>query len=149
MKTSSLLIALFTVLNLFDFSAPAQSATNSLAQAADKALAEGKETTLNVGFARYLGLKAEQPLPLKRIQIEKDGATNTLSILRDNPNTIILSERRQLLATYYVTDRSGTLRKAVVNDGAVANGGITNLTLKAAANGFEKQKALWSQQRAP
>jgi len=32
---------------------------------------------------------------------------------------------------------------AVVNDAAVANGGLTNLALKAAAPGFEKQKKLW------
>lgn len=113
-------------------------------------MAEGKEATLNVGFARLLGLKADQPLPLKRLQFERDGMTNVLNVLRDDPNTIILSERRQSLATFYLTDRSGTLRRAVVNDGAIANGGITNLAVKAAAPGFEKQKNLWLQQtRSP
>ncbi|HLK54614.1 MAG TPA: hypothetical protein VKU42_14230 [Candidatus Angelobacter sp.] len=141
-------IALLALVCLLNFSASAQSATNQLAQVADKALADGKDATLNVGFARYLGLKAEQPLPLKRIQIGKEGVTNVLNVLRDNTNTIILSERRQMLTTFYLTDRSGTLRRAVVNDGAVANGGITNLTLKAAADDFEKQKKLWLQQTA-
>ena len=146
MRTSIWPVALLTILSLFDFSAQGQSTTNSLAQAADKALAEGKEATLNVGFARLLGLKAEQPLPLKRIQFEKNGVTNVLNVLRDNPNTLILSERRQLIATFYLTDRSGTLRRAVLNDGAIANGGITNLTLKAASGDFEKQKKIWLQQ---
>jgi len=148
MTTSIWIVALLTILGLFDFSARGQSTTNSLAHAADKALAEGKDATLNVGFARFLGLKAEQPLPLKRIQFDKDGATNVLNVLRDNPNTLILSERRQLITTFYLTDRSGTLRRAVVNDGGIANGGITNLTLKAAAGDFEKQKKIWLQHTA-
>lgn len=148
MKTSIWTVALLALLGLFEFSARGQSTTNSLAQAADTALAEGKEATLNVGFARFLGLKAEQPLPLKRIQFEKDGATNVLNVLRDNPNTLILSERKGLITTFYLTDRSGTLRRAVVHDGGIANGGITNLTLKAAAGDFEKQKKAWWQQTA-
>ena len=74
--------------------------------------------------------------------------TNVLNVLRDNPNTLILSERRQLIGTFYLTDRSGTLKRAVVNDGAIANGGITNLTPKAAAADFEKQKQIWLQQTA-
>src|SRR5687767_6995300 len=106
MKTSFGSIALLTLLGLFDFSASGQSTTNSLAKVAEKALAEGKEATLNVGFARFLGLKADQPLPLKRLQFEKDGMTNVLNVLRDNTNTIILSERRQSLTTFYLTDRS-------------------------------------------
>ena len=142
MKVSCCVVALLTLLDLCDFSAQAQS---SLGPAADKALAEGKDATLNVGFARALGLRAEQPLPLRRIHSEKDGVTNVLNVLRDSTNTIILSERRQLLATFY---RSGTLKKAIVNDGAIANGGLTNLSLNAAADGFQKQKKLWLQQRA-
>ena len=148
MKTSFWLIASLAVLGLSDFSTSGQSTTDSLAKVADKALLEGKEATLNVGFARFLGLKAENPLPLKRLQFEKDGMTNVLNVLRDNTNTIILSERRQALTTFYLTDRSGELRRAVVNDGSVANGGMTNLTLNGATAGFQKQKKLWLQQTA-
>lgn len=148
MRASIWTFCLLAVLGLFDFSAPGQSPTNSLAQAADKALAEGKEGTINVGFARFLGLKAEQPLPLKRIQFEKDGATNVLNVLRDNPNALILSERRQHIATFYLTDRAGTLRRAVVNNAAIANGGITNIPLKVAAGDFEKLKKIWLQETA-
>ena len=147
MKTSFWSVALFT-LGLFNISVLGQSVTNSLAQAADKALTGGKDATLSVGFARIIGLKAEKPLPLKRLQIEREGVTNVLNVLRDNPNTIILSERRQMLTTFYLTDRSGVLRRAVVNDGAIANGGLTNLTTKAAASGFENEKRLWFQQTA-
>jgi hypothetical protein len=148
MKTPFWPVALLTLLGIFNFSALGQSTTTSLAQAANKAMAEGKDGTLNVGFARVLGLKAEQPLPLKRIQTENDGATNVLNVLRENTNTIILYERRQHITTFYLTDRSGTLKRAVVNDGAIANGGLTNLTLKAAASDFEKQKKIWLQQTA-
>ena len=111
-------------------------------------MAEGKDATLSVGFARFFGLKAEQPLPLKRLQTEKDGVTNVLNVLRDNTNTIIMSERRQLVTKFYLTDQSGTLKRAVVNDGAIANGGLTNLTLTSAMSDFEKQKILWQQKTA-
>ena len=141
MKTS----LCFGALLALALSATAQTTTTPLAQAANKAMVEGKDATLNVGFARFLGLKAERPLPLKRLQTETDGATNMLNVLRESTNTIILSDRRKLITTFYLTDRSGTLKRAVVNDGAIANGGITNLTLKAAASAFEKQKILWQQ----
>jgi hypothetical protein len=123
MKTFFWSIALFTVLGLFSSSALGQATTGSLSKVADKALAEGKEATLNPRFARFLGLKADQPVPLKRLEFEREGITNVLNVLREPPNTIILFERRQSLATFYVTDRSGILRRAVVNDDAVANGG--------------------------
>ena len=74
--------------------------------------------------------------------------TNVLNVLREPPNTLILLERRQSLATFYVTDRSGTLRRAVVNDDAIEKGGITNIALRVAAPGFEKQKKLWLQHTA-
>jgi hypothetical protein len=77
-----------------------------------------------------------------------DAVTNVLKVIRDNPNTILLSERRGLLTTFYLTDRSGILRRAFVNDGAIANGGLTNLTPRAATVGFEKQKLLWKQRTA-
>jgi len=140
------IFALLTLLGLFDISAQAPSGNESLAQVADKALAEGKDAKLNVGFALVLGLDAEQPLPLKRIEFVKAGVTNVLNVVRDHTNTIILSERWQFLATFYLTDRSGALRRAVVNDGAIAVGGLTNLPLSAAAAGFQKQKKLWLQQ---
>jgi hypothetical protein len=149
MKTNLWPIALLMLVGLVGCSEAARPPSESLAQAADRALAEGKDATLNVSFARFLGLKADQPMPVKRIQLETGGVTNMLNVLREDPNTIILSERQQLLATFYLTDRSGTLRRAVVNDGAIADGGITNLALETAAAGFEKHKQLWLQHKAP
>jgi hypothetical protein len=149
MKTSSLPIPSLVLFCLLLHScAWCQTTTNMLTKAADRALAEGKETTMNVGFARFLGLTAEKPLAVKSIQYDKDGVTNVLKVIRDNPNTILFSERRGLLTTFYLTDRSGILRRAFVNDGAIANGGLTNLTSRAATVGFEKQKLLWKQKTA-
>lgn len=71
-----------------------------------------------------------------------------LNVLLKNRNTIILSERRQSLTTFYLTDRTGNLVKAIVNDGAISNGGLTNLTRATAMAGFDRQKKLWSQQKA-
>lgn len=148
MRTHLWPIALLVV-GLVGCSESSRPPSEPLARAADRALAEGKDATVNVGFARFLGLKADQPIPVKRIQLETGGVINMLNVLREDPNTIILSERRQLLATFYLTDRSGTLRRAVVNDSAIADGGITNLALAAATAGFEKHKQLWLQRKAP
>jgi hypothetical protein len=138
-------IAWLCLLGLFACSDRAEPSAESLAQVADRALAEGSDATLNVGFARVLGLQAEQPLPLKRVQFESDGATHLLDVGRNDPNILILTERREALATFYLTDRSGTLKRAVINDGAIRDGGLTNLTMEAAGAGFETQKRLWLQ----
>jgi hypothetical protein len=143
MKSYFRLAALLSAIGFFGFFAAAQIATKSLAQAADRVIAEGKQGNLPIGFARYMGINTKQRLPLKRIQIEQNGATNIFNVLLDNSNNIILSERKHDLTTFYLTDRAGTLRRAVVIDSAVAEGGITNLTLNAAAAGFAKQKILW------
>jgi len=148
MKAFLWTIASLALFGLFGCSKPPEPAAVTFAQAADRALAEGKDGTINVGFARALGLKAERPLPLKRARFDADGATNTLNVLLEDRNTIILSERRQNLGTFYPTDRSGTLKRAIVNDGAIANGGMTNLALEAAAPDFEKLKQLWVERKA-
>jgi hypothetical protein len=143
MKASFRFIVCLCLLGLSGCSERAEPAAESLAQVADRALAEGRDATLNVGFAQVLGLQVDQPLPLKRVQFERDGATHLLDVGRKDPNLLILTERRQALTTFYLTDRSGTLRRAVVNDGAIRDGGLTNLTIEAAGSGFETQKRLW------
>jgi hypothetical protein len=143
MKATFRFIVCLCLLGLSGCSERAEPSAESLAQVADRALAEGRDATLNVGFAQVLGLQVDQPLPLKRVQFERDGATHLLDVGRKDPNLLILTERRQALATFYLTDRSGTLRRAVVNDGAIRDGGLTNLTIEAAGSGFETQKRLW------
>ena len=138
------LAALLTPLH----NAGSAEASAALAQVADRVLTDGEDAKLNVVFAKVLGLKTEQPLTLKRLQFEKEGATHIFNVLKKDPNTIILSERRQSLTTFYLTDRAGKLIKAVVNDSAMANGGLTNLTRATATAGFDRQKRLWSQQKS-
>lgn len=141
-------IILATLLGIGQHVVLGQAPRQSLGRVADKALTEGKEATLNVGFARMLGLAADKPIPLMRLQFESRGTTNVFNVVRDTSDTIILFERRENFTTYYLADRSGTLRRAVINDSTVANGGVTNLNLQAAIAGFEKQKRFWSERIA-
>ena len=108
-----------------------------------RAFSEGKEVKLNAWFAHKLGLKAERPLPLKRLRVVKSGRTNVFDVLVEDRKTIILSERHQSLTTFYVTDPSGVLKRAVINDSTIVDGGLTNLALNAAAAGFARQRQLW------
>lgn len=133
----------FVILTLICVFAYADPASEPLGPSAKRAIAEGKDVRLNAGFAHALGLKADHVLLLKRLEIQKEGATNMLNVVKDDRNTIILSERRGALSSFYLTDPSGKLRKAIVNDGTVSNGGLTNIPLAAAAASFEKQKLLW------
>jgi hypothetical protein len=125
--------------------AQADSAGESLEPVAKRALAEGRDFKLNIGFAQVLGLKADKPLPFKQLRIENHNTSNRLNVNKDNPTIIILQETRGPLSTYYLTDPSGKLKKAVVNDSTVIDGGLTNLPLTAVASSFEKQKLLWLQ----
>jgi hypothetical protein len=125
----------------------AAAPSESLSQVADRVLTEGEEAKLNAGFAKVLGLKTEQPLVLKRLRFEKEGTTNVFNVLLKDRNTIILSEYQQSVVTFYLTDRAGNLVKAVANDSAIANGGLTNLTPTTAAAGFNREKKLWLQQK--
>ncbi|MCB1125438.1 MAG: hypothetical protein KDM81_03005 [Verrucomicrobiae bacterium] len=149
MKPFALFTGLLLALGLAGCSKPVQSGVGSLSEVADRAAAEGQDANMNVGFARFLGLRADQPVALKRLQFEQNGATNTLNVLANEPNTIILVKRQQLLGWFYLTDRSGSLKRAVVNDGGIADGGLTNLTLMEAAAGFEALKRAWSQHASP
>jgi hypothetical protein len=146
MKSITLFLTFLALTTLCACNRSAES-TESLASVADKATTQGEDAKLNVGFARVLGLKAEQPLRLKRLRFDEKAATHAVDVLQDDPNTIILTVRRQSLGTYYVTDRSGKLKRAVVNDGTIAKGGITNISLEAAAPDFAEQKRLWAQKQ--
>jgi hypothetical protein len=145
-KTFAFLIAVVTLSGLLGCKKKTES-TPALAAVVQRALAEGDDAKLNMGFARVLGLKAEQPLPLKRLQFETDGVTHMFNVLRDDTNTVILSERQQSLSTFYLTDRSGNLSQAVVNDGTIAGGGLTDLAPTAAAAGFAIQMQLWVERK--
>ena len=91
----------------------------------------------------------DQPPALKRIRFEHDGATHTVDVLVDDPETVIVTYRRQSLSTFYLCDRSGALKRAVENNASIADGGLTNLTTEAAGGDFEGLKQLWLRQTQP
>ena len=121
----------------------AADSVQPLAPVIARAFSEGKDAKINASFARTLGLKTEQPLALKRLLIKRSGTTNVFNVLVQDRKTIILFDLQQPLRTYYLTDASGILKRAVINDSNIADGGLTNLTLSAAATGFAKQRQLW------
>ena len=124
--------------------APAQEKSGPLSAIAAIALKDGKDGSINGGFATTLGLtKNRAPLPIKRLTAETDGATSTFSISTADKKTIILTVRREQMSTYYLTDLSGTLKRAVVNDAGVKAGGMTNLPVVDAKPAFEVQKDWW------
>lgn len=149
MKPLCWLVGLLVVLGLSGCSERGLPGAATLSDVADRAVAEGKDATMNVGFARFLGLAADQPLALKRLQFEEDGATNIFNVLVNDPNTIVLMKRRDFLGWFYLADRSGALKRAVVNDSAIADGGLTNLTAVEAAADFEALKRSWLQRPVP
>lgn len=124
--------------------ASAQENSSPLSTIATIALKDGKDGNINGGFATTLGLtKNRAPLPIKRLMAETDGTTNTFSVSTADKRTIILTVRREQMSTYYLTDLSGTLKRAVVNDAGVKAGGMTNLPVAVAKPAFEVQKDWW------
>ena len=121
-----------------------QENSGPLSAIATIAFKDGKDGNINGGFATTLGLtKNRAPLPIKRLMAEADGATNTFSISTADKKTIILTVRREQMSTYYLTDLSGTLKRAVVNDAGVKAGGMTNIPVAVAKPAFELQKDWW------
>ena len=122
----------------------AEGPTEPLTVVAVRVLSEGKEASMNGGFATFLGLtKNQQPLSIKRITSAITGTTNSVSVSLEDKKTIILSTRRHQLTTYYLTDRSGKLIRAVINDSKVIAGGLTNIPVATAQAAFEDQKNWW------
>jgi hypothetical protein len=119
-----------------------------LASVASQTLIEGKEGSMNAGFATMLGLTSNKPLPIKQLTAERDGATNRLAVSLADKRTIIITTRSNHLSTYYLTDVSGKLKQAIVNDGSVRSGGLTNLSVAVAEPRFEQEKEWWSKRQS-
>jgi hypothetical protein len=106
-------------------------------------LTEGKNNNIPPGFARALGLSTNQPAPGK-VFIEKTGTeTNSFWASLQNTNSAVIMTRKANLSWYYLTDASGRLRRAIVNDGNIYHGGATNLSLANESERFEAQKRKW------
>ena len=106
-------------------------------------MAEGKEASLNAFFAGQLGLPATKPVPLKRLTVESAARTNVANVSLVDKQTLIFSVREKNLTTFFLTDSSGKLRKALVNDSSVRNGGLTNLPALRAEREFTPVREFW------
>jgi len=130
----------FVVLAVLTLLTNVSADENTLEGVAAKALREGKDASLNAFFAEQLGIaSAKQAIPLKRLKVE----SNVFNVSVTDRRTIILSVQAKNLTTYYLTDTSGQLKKAIINDSAVANGGLTNIPLNRAEAAFKEQKSFW------
>jgi hypothetical protein len=109
------------------------------------ALAQGTDATLNPFFLRTLGISAEEgrPLALKRLRDVQGNQTNFFDVSVADKQTVVLTTREGALSHYYVTDVSGNLRKAVVNDSKNRNAGLTSLPNAKAQESFERAKQFW------
>ena len=130
----------FVVLAILTLLTNVSAAASTLEEVAAKALREGKDASLNAFFAGELGIaSAKQAIPLKRLKVE----SNIFNVSVTDRRTIILSVQEKNLTTYYLTDTTGQLKKAIINDTAVANGGLTNIPVNRAETGFNEQKIFW------
>jgi hypothetical protein len=57
--------------------------------------------------------------------------------------TIVISVREGQMGTFYLTDLSGKLIRAIVNDGGIKDGGLTNIPIVNAQKAFEKERDWW------
>ena len=129
----------------------ADAAKTTLAPIAAHALTNGIDATLNPFFLRTLGIVAEEgrPLALKRLRDVQGNRTNYFDVSVVDKQTIVLTAREGALSHYFLTDVSGTLRKAVVNDSTFRNRGLTNIPNAVAQEPFERAKNSWLTKHAP
>jgi len=120
----------------------ADEKTEPLAPVVAKALKEGVDANLNAGFATVLGI-SKAGVPLKRLKSETNGVTNTFNVSLEDKKTVIITVREKQMSTFYLTDASGKLKRAVVNDGAVKSGGLTNVPVASAEEAFQKKVSFW------
>lgn len=125
--------------------AHAADAAKPLEPVAAHALAQGTDATLNPFFSRALGVPAEEgrPITLKRLRDVQGNQTNFFDVSVADKQTVVLTTREGALSHYYVTDISGNLRKAAVNDSKNRSAGLTDVPKAKAQESFERAKQLW------
>jgi len=106
-------------------------------------LTEGKNNTIPPAFSRALGLTTNQPALGKAIISRTDTETNAFWASLKDTNAAVIITRKANLSWYYVTDASGQLRHAMVNDANIYHGGGTNLSVAKERDRFEEQKRTW------
>ena len=127
---------------MMEITAMAQDA-EPLAKIARQALKDGKDGSINAGFATVLGLTKNEAVPIKRLTVERNGVTNSFSISLADKKTIVFTARSNQMGTFYLTDLSGKLKRAVVNDGSIKSGGLTNIPIATAEPRFREEKEWW------
>jgi len=127
----------------------AAESSDTFAKLVTRVLQEGNDASLNAAFAKVLGVGSGQSaVRLKRLKSDRGGVTNIFNVSIEDKQTVILSVREKNISTYFLTDTTGKLKKAIVNDGAIADGGMTNLPLSVAEPKFRAQKDFWSKSPA-
>ena len=128
---------------LFTKSLAAEDAT-PLSGVAFHVLAEGKDASMNGGFATYLGVtKNGARVSMKRIVVPTGSVTNDFYVSIEDKKTIVIVERKSSIDTFYLTDLLGNLKRVVVNDRNIKDGGLTNIPVKKAQAGFQQEKDWW------
>src|ERR1043165_8542342 len=85
-------------------------------------LTEGKTNSIPPAFARALGVSTNQPAPGKVIIDTSGGETNSFWVSLQNTNTAVIMTRKANLSWYYVTDTSGRLHHAMINNVNIYHG---------------------------
>ena len=99
---------------------------------------------MNAGFARALELSQDgTSLPMKVLVSQSTGTTNRFWVSSRDTNTVVIGVREGNLGTFYLTDVSGRLKRAIVNDASIREGGLTNIPVTQALKRFEEQKKWW------
>jgi hypothetical protein len=139
----SICCGIFILIATTDLTASAAESPGELSPVIAHVLTEGKNNNVPPGFAHALGISTNQPAPGKVI-IDRSGTeTNSLWASLQNTNVAVIMTRKANLSWYYLTDASGRLRRAIVNDANIYHGGGTNLSAAKEGERFEVQKRKW------
>jgi hypothetical protein len=106
-------------------------------------LSEGKSNNIPPAFSYALGLSTNKPAAGKVIISRGDTETNSFWASLQDSNSAVMITRKANLSWYYLTDSSGQLRRAIVNDANIYHGGGTNLSLGKERERFEAHKRRW------
>jgi hypothetical protein len=106
-------------------------------------LTEGKTNNIPPAFSRALGLSTNKPAAGKVVISRSDTETNSFWASLQDTNAAVIMTRKANLCWYYLTDASGQLHRAIVNDANIYHGGGTNLSLARERERFEAQKRKW------
>jgi hypothetical protein len=120
---------------------------SSLASAIDRTLDQGHDAVLPPHVSNLLGISPEeQEIPVKQF-VEMGEPIRGLEVSTAEHNNVVIfvESRAEKKSTFYLTSRSGTLRRVL----AVLEGvGYSRVPTKADKDAFEKEKQHWTDQLA-